>query len=131
MLAMHKRVQKKVVHELREVFSTADAPIDNEILNKLSYLEMVIKETMRLFPVAAFTLRTASENFELNKYTIPAGANIFLSIFTLHRDKRFWGDNAEIFTPERFEPEQIKGVHPYAYVPFTGEIINVLQTDFH
>lgn len=124
MLAMHKHVQEKVVQELREVFVSADEEINFDVLNNLPYLEMVIKETMRLFPVAAFTLRTTTENFELQKYTIPAGANLFLFIFTLHRDKLYWGDDAESFIPERFEPERIKNVHPYAYVPFTGEKVS-------
>lgn len=118
---MHKNVQEKVVNELREVFASEEEEIDFDVLNKLPYLEMVIKETMRLFPVAAFTLRTATEDFELQKLIIPAGANLFLSIYTLHRNKIYWGNDAESFIPERFEPERIKDVHPYAYVPFTGE----------
>lgn len=122
MLAMHKHVQQKVVAELRKLFTSVNDPIDFETLNHLPYLEMVIKETMRLFPVAAFTLRTANENFELQEYTIPAGANLFLSIFTLHRDKAYWGDDADLFIPERFEADRIKNIHPYAYVPFTGQL---------
>lgn len=121
LLAMHKSIQHKVVDELKQLFTSVNDPIDFESLNQLTYLELVIKETMRLFPVAAFTLRTTTENFELQKYTIPAGANLFLSIFTLHRDKTYWGDDADMFIPERFEAERIKNIHPYAYVPFTGE----------
>lgn len=115
---MFKDIQNKVVDELRAFMNDT---IDFDTLNQLPYLEMVIKETMRLFPVAAFTLRTTTDEFELNKYTIPAGANLFLSIYTLHRDKMLWGDDAELFIPERFEVEKIKHIHPYAYVPFTGE----------
>lgn len=121
MLAMHKNIQEKVVNELREVFTSVDDPVDFEIVNKLPYLEMVIKETLRLFPISAFTLRTSTDDFQLDGYKIPARANFFLSVFSLHRDTTFWGDDAGIFKPERFEPEQIKKVHPYAYVPFSGE----------
>lgn len=124
MLAMHKNVQDKLVCELREVLG-GKTEINYEILNKLSYLEMVIKETMRLIPVAAFTLRKTTEDFELNninnKYIIPAGSNLFLSIFSLHRDEKYWGDDAHFFIPERFEPERIKNVHPYAFLPFSGD----------
>lgn len=121
MLAMHKNVQEKVVNELREVFSSVDDPVDYDITTKLPYLEMVIKETLRLFPISAFTLRTSVDDFELDNYKIPAGANFFLSVFSLHRNKEFWGEDAGDFKPERFEADQIKNVHPYAYVPFSGE----------
>lgn len=120
MLAIHKDVQIKVVNELHEIFSTVDELVDFEILNKLPYLENVIKETLRLFPISAFTLRTVLEDFQLDEYIIPAGANLFLPVFSLHRDKNYWGDDADLFVPERFEEEKIKHVHPYAFIPFTG-----------
>jgi cytochrome P450 len=125
MLAMHKHVQAKVMNELHEVFSSVDDPIDFETTNKLPYLEMVIKETLRLFPISAFTLRTSTDDFELDNYKIPAGANFFLSVFSMHRNPKFWGDDAGEFKPERFEPERIKNVHPYAYIPFSGKKINI------
>lgn len=121
MLAIHKDVQQKVVDELHEVFSSSEDSVDFEILNKLPYLELVLKETMRLFPISAFTLRTVREDFQLDEYVIPAGANIYLPVFSLHRDKNHWGDDADLFIPERFEPEKFKDVHPFAYIPFTGK----------
>lgn len=126
MLAMHKHVQENVMKELHEVFSSVDDPIDFETTNKLPYLEMVIKETLRLFPISAFTLRTSTDEFELDGYKIPAGANFFLSVFKLHRNPKYWGEDAGEFKPERFEPERIKNVHPYAYVPFSGKLVNCL-----
>lgn len=51
-------------------------------------------------------------------YTIPEGCNIFFPIIHIHRNKRHWGDDADEFKPQRFEPESIKKVHPYAYMPF-------------
>ncbi len=70
--------------------------------------------------MGAFVMRQATESIELGKYKIPAGSNLFLSIFTLHRDEAYWGDDANNFIPERFEPERIKSIHPYSYIPFTG-----------
>lgn len=119
MLAMHKDVQEKVVNELHEIFASVDDPIDFETTNKLSYLEMVIKETLRLFPITAFTFRTSVDDFELDGYNVPAGSNFFLSVFGLHRNPKYWGEDAGKFIPERFEPDRIKNVHPYAYVPFS------------
>lgn len=121
MLAMHKNVQEKVVNELQSVFTSVDDEVDFDALNKLPYLEMVIKETLRLFPISAFTLRTSTDDFELDGYKVPAGANFILSVFTIHRDATVWGEDAGTFIPERFEPDRIKNIHPYAYVPFSGK----------
>jgi cytochrome P450 len=37
----------------------------------------------------------------------------------VHRSKALWGEDADEFKPERFEPESIKQIHPYAYLPFS------------
>lgn len=122
MLAMHKHVQVKVMNELYEVFASVDDPIDFDITNKLPYLEMVIKETLRLFPISAFTLRTSTDDFVLDGYKIPARSNFFLSVFSLQRNTKYWGEDAGEFKPERFEPHRIQKIHPYAYVPFSGKM---------
>lgn len=121
MLAMHKDVQEKVVDELREVFSSADEENDFDKMSKLQYMEMVIKEILRLFPISAFTMRKTTSDFELNNFIIPEGSNLFLSIFPLQRNKEYWGENAEQFMPQRWETERMKMIHPYAYLPFSGK----------
>jgi len=48
-------------------------------LPSLLFIESVIKETMRLYPPAWSVARTAINDFELDGYRIPAGANIVMS----------------------------------------------------
>lgn len=67
MLALHPEVQEKVVRELKEVYETADATIDYNSLSKLKYLDMIVKETMRLFPVLPLSARKTTEEFEIGK----------------------------------------------------------------
>jgi cytochrome P450 len=67
MLALHPEVQQKAVQEIMEVFGTVDAPIDFETLNQLPYLDMVVKETMRLFPVLPVSARVSSEEFDIGR----------------------------------------------------------------
>lgn len=53
MLAMHENVQQRIIEEINEVLGeNKDLIIDNEKLSELKYVEMVIKETLRLFSPA-------------------------------------------------------------------------------
>jgi cytochrome P450 len=119
---MHKDKQQAVVEEMRRVIGdSADVQItDFEKLNELHYLEMVINETLRLIPVVPFVLRSvANEVTSHEGYVIPAKANLIIPIFKIHRNKNFWGEDADEFRPERFSKENIKKVNSYAFLPFT------------
>lgn len=56
----------------------------------------------------------------LGDYTVPSGATVMIDSFSVQRNKKYWGDDADQFRPERFEPQNFEKVHPYAYIPFTG-----------
>lgn len=63
MLAVYPEIQEKVVAELHEIFDDADSPVTYEDLSKLTYLEMVVKESLRHFPVGPFIARKTSDDF--------------------------------------------------------------------
>ncbi|XP_051173935.1 cytochrome P450 4C1-like [Leptopilina boulardi] len=121
MLASHPIVQDKVYEELFNIYGTNDPeidPINYDDLKRLEYLERVIKETMRLFPVAVIISRKALENFTLDGYTIPKDCGMIVSIFNLHRDEKIWHDPFK-FDPDRFLPEEVKKRHPCSFIPFS------------
>jgi len=120
MLAMHPEVQRKAVVELKEVFGSADARIDYDSMNNLIYLDMVIKETMRLFPVLPLSARKTSDEIQIGEFTIPANATVVVDAISVQRSKKFWGEDADLFRPERFEPESFEKIHSYAFIPFAG-----------
>lgn len=120
MLAMHKDIQKKVIEEIDSNVGLNDGLADYETIHKLPYLELVIKETMRLFPVLPLVAREATDEVELDGGIIPKGAVLALFSYGVHRNKNIWGEDAELFRPSRFEPENMKKIHQYAYIPFTG-----------
>ena len=73
---------------------------------------------MRLFPPLPGNSREAIKEIDLgNDHIIPAGATIYMPVYTLHRDPRHFPD-PEKFDPERFSPQNCVGRHPYAYIPF-------------
>jgi cytochrome P450 len=120
MLAMHKDIQDKVVSELQHVFTSYESEISYENLFELRYLEMVINETMRLVPVVPFIVRAVDEDMNFGGYEVPSGANLFIAIMKVHRDVKYWGEDANVFKPERFERESFEKIHPYAYLPFAS-----------
>jgi cytochrome P450 len=65
MLAMFPEVQQKVFDEIKEVFESEDEPVTFDILNRMTYLECVVKETMRLFPVLPVSARMTTDEVEV------------------------------------------------------------------
>jgi cytochrome P450 len=67
LIAMHPRVQQKLLNELQVVFESENEDVDDEKLNKLTYMELVIKESMRLWPKAPLVARYAASDIELGE----------------------------------------------------------------
>ncbi|XP_019562033.3 cytochrome P450 4c21-like [Aedes albopictus] len=122
LLAMHQDIQEKVYDEIVNVLGSTDPSItvDNEHLSKLSYMEMVIKESMRLLPIAAVFGRKCTAPTRISKTTIPEGANLILGAFNLHRNPKYWGPHADQFDPNHFLPDRVAERHPYSFLPFSG-----------
>ncbi|GAB2288017.1 hypothetical protein Dimus_022363 [Dionaea muscipula] len=80
---------------------------------------MVIQETLRLYPPAAFISWEALDDIKVGGVLILKGVCMWMLFPTLHRDPEIWGSDANQFKPERFA----NGVScackvPQAYVPF-------------
>lgn len=58
---MYPEYQSKVIKEIDEIVGNRDVQLED--LPKLTYLYMCIKESLRLFPIAPFIMRVASEKF--------------------------------------------------------------------
>lgn len=85
MLAMHPKIQEETFKELRSVYSTQDEDTTYDHIQKLNILDRVLKETMRLFPIAAQIGRFATADIPVSKCVIPKGSTITITIFTMHR----------------------------------------------
>lgn len=122
MLAMHAQYQQRAYNEVISVLSNGDGvSFTYEKINQLIYLEMIINETLRLFPFLPAVFRIVSnESVQLsNGLELPVGQVIAIDIYRLHRSKTIYGPEADRFNPENFSSENIKQRHPYAFIPFT------------
>lgn len=89
-----------------------------ERLPELTYVDQVIKESLRLYPAAweLFARRSLAET-ELGGYHIPAGTLTLITPIVTHRDPRFFPHPDE-FDPTRFAPDRESEIPPFAYLPF-------------
>lgn len=94
--------------------------IDMDTLKQLVYVEAVLKEAMRLMPVAPIIARENLQDLELDGHKIPRGTLLLINFYSLHRRKDIWGTRADQFDPEHFMGEQLKQRHAYAHLPFSG-----------
>lgn len=95
----------------------------------MKLMERVIKETLRIFPVGPLILRKATDVIPLSKGCIPVGSTIVVSIINLHRDAAIWKNPSE-FDPDRFLPENMRNMHSFAYLPFSGGPRNCIGPKF-
>lgn len=130
MLGSHPEYQAKVHQELDQVFGDDDdRDIRFDDLKNLNYLEMFIKEALRLYPSVPMFGRTLHEDCEINGFMVPASTQLLIIPFAVHRDPKHWPD-PEIFDPDRFLPENSVGRHPFAYLPFSAGARNCIGQRF-
>lgn len=120
MMGMYPEIQELVFEELKSVYDSPDEYSSYEHIQQLVFLDRVLKEVMRLFPVVPFVVRTCTANTKLRTCTVPKDAVVMVSIFNLHRREDVWGPTANEFDPDRFLPEQSAERDPYAFLPFGG-----------
>ncbi|MBH1937405.1 cytochrome P450 [Streptomyces sp. AV19] len=116
LLAHHPEVAGRVAGELDRVLGDRAAPGYAD-LRRLTYLEMVLKESMRLCPPGPYGARETAEALVVGDYVIPAGATVFYPFRAVHMNPVHWPE-PERFVPERFTPEEIARRPRLAYVPF-------------
>jgi cytochrome P450 len=117
LLAQNPEQQSRLEAEVRTVLDGRMAEAAS--LYRLPYTQMALMEAQRLYPPAWAIGRKALRDFEVSGYRIPAGTNIIVSQWVLHRDPRLYPD------PERFDPERWReevagrrSLPKFAYLPF-------------
>ncbi len=115
LLSQNEEVEARWRDELRRVLGGRAPRFED--LPALPYTEMVLAESMRLFPPAWGMGRRALRDLTLGGFAIRKGAILALSPFIVHRDERFWPDPLR-FDPGRFTAEAKAARPRFAYFPF-------------
>ncbi|CAL1538439.1 unnamed protein product [Lymnaea stagnalis] len=115
LLAVNPECVKKVQAEIDEQCGK-DVP-NHETVQGLTYLEMCISESMRLFPPATLLVRECVQDAEIQGIHIPKDMKIFIPVYAIHTDPEQFPE-PDKFDPQRFTTENKASRHPYAYLPF-------------
>lgn len=115
LLSEHPEVESRLLAELDEQLGGRAPRVED--LPRLTYLDQVLKESLRLYPPAFAVGRRAIRDCEIGGYHIPAKTNVLISQWVLHRDER-WFERPEQFDPDRWSPEMQERLPKCAYLPF-------------
>ena len=115
LLAKHPEVEERLRKEIKTVLQGRAPTFDD--LAKLTYMQQVIHETLRLYPAAYLFAREAVTDDVIDGYPVPAKTLIFITPYITHRNPQYWPD-PERFDPERFAPENVASRPRHIYYPF-------------
>jgi len=112
-LALHPQIDAELSDEVRR----APADLARAELSQLPLAERVLSEALRLYPPAYVIPRVCAEPLELGGYRLQPGAEVWLWVYFLHHDGR-WFAEPERFRPERFLPEAEAARRANTFIPF-------------
>lgn len=112
LLAQHPEVMEKLHAEFNDILQ--GRPPGPDDLDRLPYLDRVLKESMRVLPASAYSQRVAAEPVDLGPFHLQRGAVVIFSQFITHHLPDLYPQ------PERFLPDRWQTINPspYAYLPF-------------
>ena len=114
LLSRHPEVEQQLQAELDALAD--DCALDLAATEGLAYSRTVVDEALRLYPPVWVFPRRALEADELGGYAVPAGTDILLPTYVIHRHPRYWRE-PEAFRPERFGPGADPERPSFAYIP--------------
>ncbi|HUI60796.1 MAG TPA: cytochrome P450 [Steroidobacteraceae bacterium] len=117
LISQHPQVEARLQTEV-----DAAGPLSSPGLERMegfAYTQQIINEALRLYPPGWLLSRRTIQPDVLGGYEIPAGCDVLLPLYLLHRHPRFWKD-PDVFWPERFAPEHEAERPRFAYMPFAA-----------
>eukprot|EP00271_Cylindrocystis_brebissonii_P015793 TRINITY_DN3880_c0_g1_i1.p1 TRINITY_DN3880_c0_g1~~TRINITY_DN3880_c0_g1_i1.p1 ORF type:complete len:377 (+),score=63.17 TRINITY_DN3880_c0_g1_i1:503-1633(+) len=129
LLSQHPEWQEKARKEVLTVCS--HAPPAYEHMTQLKLVTKILNETLRLYPPAAAISRACLVSTKVDdNLTIPKGCDVVVPITFIHRLEAFWGSDAHVFNPERFNEGENKAARQIAFIPFGSGPRNCIGQSF-
>lgn len=97
-----------------------DGYADAATYRGLTFVGYALDEAMRLITPVPLVTRLLREDDEVDGYRLPGGARLAVNMWAVHHDPDVWGADVDDFRPQRFAPEEARGRHPFAFIPFSG-----------
>jgi cytochrome P450 len=117
LLAQHPEADARLAEEVRDVLGGRRPTVAD--LPRLKYAEMVMMESMRLYPPAYGLGRQATTPSEIRGQAVARGDIFIAPAWVVHRDRR-WFEEPEAFRPERWGKDLVQRLPRFAYFPFGG-----------
>ena len=115
LLCQYQEQQEKIYQEI--INQLHGQPLQIQHWKSFSVIYQTIQESMRLYPPIWAIFRRNVDSISFGGHTIPAKKSLFIFVYYLHRHPEFW-EHPSSFIPERFNEENTRKRHPYAYLPF-------------
>jgi cytochrome P450 / NADPH-cytochrome P450 reductase len=118
-LTKHPEALARAQSEVDALWGDAENPEpEYGDIGKLTYIRQVLNESLRLWPTApVYGVEPIEDTVIGGKYAVRKGEGLLVLIPALHRDPA-WGDNVELFDPERFAPEREESRPVHLFKPF-------------
>ncbi|XP_059614218.1 probable cytochrome P450 6a23 isoform X2 [Phlebotomus argentipes] len=118
-LALNPDIQEKTREHINQVLQKHNNEFTYEAMMDMPYLEQVINETLRKYPIVTHLLRICKEDYPIpdDKYTVKKGTNVYIHVYSIHRDPEYY-PNPDKFDPERFTKEAIASRPQFTFLPF-------------
>lgn len=117
LLSQHPGVEAQLHAEIDDVLAGKLPTVDDAA--RLRYTEMVLAESMRLYPPAWTMGRRALSDYQVGGYVIPADSILLMSPWVMHHDSRYFPDPFK-FDPERWTAQARESRPKFSYFPFGG-----------
>ncbi|TWW63247.1 steroid 17-alpha-hydroxylase/17,20 lyase isoform X1 [Takifugu flavidus] len=116
-LLHHPQVQERVQKELDDHVGS-ERPVRVSDRARLTYLDCVINEGMRIRPVSPVLIpHTAMTDSSIGGHHISRGTRVLVNMWSIHHDSAHW-DKPDLFNPDRFRDHQGQRVTPSCFLPF-------------
>ncbi|KAK3924699.1 Cytochrome P450 6k1 [Frankliniella fusca] len=118
-LAKNPEAQEKLLEEIDAVLKKSKGEVTYDTIMNMPYMEMVVQETMRMYPPVPFLTRQAMvrRQLPLTDLTLDKGTRLLIPVSALHYDPRYW-DKPDRYDPSRFTEEAKQTRPAMVYLPF-------------